>query len=345
MEKLLQSIQKPTWRHLPFWMLYWLYSSTQTLFFYDDFFSNLFTEAGFTIVIATCVYINLGVFIPRFLITQKYLRYIVLVIVLAIIASWLINEGYALLFYPVEIDFFGGWQGKLVLFTDIILMTAFTMSIYFLIKWRERDRYAKDLEQKNLETELALLKSQINPHFVFNILNAIYHLIAKDATKAQHLLSQFSDILSHQIYDSAQAKIDLEKEISYLEKYIEIEKLRSGDLVDLSYDLPTHGEGYSIAPMLMLPLIENAFKHSKSAHGSKVDIHMSIQNDQLSLDIENSINPHQTSSNGKGIGIPNVKRRLELLYPDQHKFVVSKDQGKFYTRLNISLHEVEVSDH
>jgi len=347
MEKLIESIPKPSWRHLPFWMMYWIYASVQSLPFYNHFLSNLVTESGNIVVIASCVYINFLFLIPRFLIQQRYVIYAILLIGISFVSSWLINEFYVLLLYPVEVDFFSSWQGKMVLFTDIILMIAFTTAIYFVLKWKERDRYVKELERKNLETELALLKSQVNPHFIFNILNTIYHLIAKSPHKAQHVLVQFSDILSHQIYDSAKAQIELDKEISYLKKYIEIEQLRSGDLLDLKYELPEVGQDKQIAPMLILPLIENAFKHSKSAHGSKVFICMTLNENQLRLEIENSMNGNKNSSAHHGLGLPNVSRRLELLYPGRHEFQVQKDENQqvFYTYLTINLDEAKVSDY
>ena len=193
------------------WLIYWVYSAVQSLPFYPDLLQNFATEAIFCLAIIFCTYVNLLYFIPRFLIPRKYFLFILLSVGLAFGTSWLTNALMAYAFLPIEIPFFQTWQGRLVLFTDTLFIMALTTAMQFLWKWQERDRYARELEQKNIETELALLKSQVNPHFVFNILNTVYHLISRNSEKAQNLLMQFSDILSHQIYDSAKDRIPLRK--------------------------------------------------------------------------------------------------------------------------------------
>ena len=333
-----------SWKYqLLLWIGYWLYSSIQTLPFYEYFLSNLGTEGIFTLATAICVYINLFFLIPRLLIPKKYLWFTLAVLGITLTIAWITNELFAF-FLPVDVPFFSSWQGKLVLFTDSLLIIALTSAIHFLWKWQDRDRYAKELEKQNIETELALLKSQVNPHFVFNILNAIYHLISKDKGKAQDLLLQFSDILSHQIYDSGKDIIPLEKELNYLKNYIEIEKARSEDLMALECSFPENVNGYGIAPMLMLPLVENAFKHSKKADGYQVDIHLKLEKETLSLDIHNSLNENKNEKT-HGLGLTNVKRRLELLYPDKHEFSTQKTEDTFITQLKIKLNETQVSDH
>ena len=326
------------------WIGYWLYSSIQSLPFYNNFLSNLGTEGVFTLGIILCVYVTLWVLIPRLLIPKKYMWFILAVLALSWGVAWITNEFLAWLFHPILIEFFSGWQGKFVLFTDTLLIIALSMTIQFIGRWRERDAYARELEKKNVETELALLKSQVNPHFVFNILNAVYHLIAKDSDKAQQLLLQFSDILSHQIYDSGKDRIPLEKEIDYLKNYIEVEEMRSEGLMELNCQFPDSVNGYEIAPMLMLPLVENAFKHSKRAEGYDVDIVLSLEGKVLNLHIRNSLN-EKHHKNDNGLGLENVRRRLELLYPDGHEFLAEKKEDVFETRMRINLHEAQESDH
>ena len=328
-----------SWKyHVLLWIVYWLYSSVQSLPFYNNFLSNLETEGVFTIGVIVCVYITLWVLIPRLLIPKKYVLFGLSVLAISWGASYIVTEFLAWVFRPVIIPFFEGWQGKFVLFTDTLLIVALSTAFHFIMRWRERDAYARELEKKNVETELALLKSQVNPHFVFNILNAVYHLIGKDSTKAQELLLQFSDILSHQIYDSGKDRIPLDKEIAYLKNYIEVEKMRSEGLMELTCQLPQAVNGFEIAPMLMLPLVENAFKHSKKAEGYEVKIELSVEEEWLKLHIINSLNEKQMTKES-GIGLVNVRRRLELLYPDTHEFVAEKREDFFETRLNLHLHE------
>ena len=285
-----------------------------------------------------CTYFNLLILIPKFLIPKRYVLYIFLALTLAFSTAWLTNTLFAYAMLPIEIPFFSGWQGKFVLLTDTLFIMALTSAMQFLWKWRERDRYARELEQKNIETELALLKSQVNPHFVFNILNTVYHLISRNTEKAQNLLMQFSDILSHQIYDSAKDRIPLEKEIVYLKNYIEIEEMRSSEFLTLTCSLPSSVNGLEIAPMLMLPLVENAFKHSKRAEGYQVTIDMQVEDQTLVLNITNSINEKLLTKH-KGIGIANVHRRLELLYPEQHQFSAEPTEADcFHTHLTLQLH-------
>jgi len=338
-------IKTPWVYHSILWVGYWMIAALQTLAFYDVFSHNLMSEGIYTLAIAGCVYFNIYVLIPRFLLKKRFLLYGLLLFPIA----FGLSVGANLLLYHTFAPsiFFASWQGRLVLITDMLMLVAFTTALFFIAKWRERDRYARELERQNVKSELALLKTQINPHFVFNILNTIYHLIDKNVAVAKSTLLGFSDILSHQLYDATKDSVPLEKELVYIQNFIEIERIRSGDSLELKVALPKEVNGYVIAPMLMIPLIENAFKHGKKAKGYFVYIDLWIDHAELNLKLENSLQDTAklTKKNpNSGIGIHNVERRLELLYPNKYKLTVRRQSNCFITELTLKLDEAKMSD-
>ncbi len=166
-------------------------------------------------------------------------------------------------------------------------------------------------------------------------------MLGKNLEQGKNLLLQFSEILSHQLYETSKKQIPLEREFENLQNYIEIERVRHEDLVQVTCTFPEHTEGFQIAPMLLLPLVENAFKHGQSTQGYRVQIEASIDHGALKFNIENSVpeKQQQTLEKTKGIGLANVKRRLALLYPNQHLFQVVAKNATFIVNLTIQLHE------
>jgi len=189
--------------------------------------------------------------------------------------------------------------------------------------------------------ELNFLKSQINPHFLFNSLNSVYFLIDKENTEARQALHKFSEMLRFQLYEAAGAKIPIEKEISYLEDYIGLQQLRNENC-HIHLDIDRQMKSFYIEPLLLIPFVENSFKHlSHYSNGRLNEIHIGLnrQNGRLDFGIRNTTEPNMPVSkpgNG-GIGLANVKRRLELLYPDKHSLQVSQSNGWFDVQLTIKM--------
>ena len=171
------------------------------------------------------------------------------------------------------------------------------------------------------------------------MLNMIYFLMEQKDEKAKEVLLKFSDILSHQLYDYNKDYVDLNKEIEYLENYIELQKMRHDEeVLDLKYNLPKQNGDLKIAPMLLIPFVENAFKHGSNSTGFMVKIELKFEEDTLQFETQNTFNPNKKSNHKVGgIGQKNVKRRLELMYPDQYDLDIRNDKKIFHATLKIKL--------
>jgi len=198
-----------------------------------------------------------------------------------------------------------------------------------------------EIAKEKAETELNFLKSQINPHFLFNSLNSVYFLIDKNNIEARQALHKFSDMLRYQLYEVKGEQISIEKEIGYLNDYIGLQKLRTENCT-VQFSVDESMKSFYIEPLLLIPLVENSFKHlSHFVHSkqNEIQIELSKQNGELSFRIRNTTEGKQFHefSNDGGIGLNNVKRRLELLYPQKHKLVISEKEGWFNVQLNIKI--------
>jgi two-component system LytT family sensor kinase len=217
------------------------------------------------------------------------------------------------------------------------------------------DRRTQLLEKEKTENELHFLKSQMNPHFLFNALNSIYVLIRKDPDVASHTLLKFADMLRYQLYECNADRIPIEKEIVYLDNYIGLERLRKGSTVCIEYHVGEEVGDFSIAPLLIIPFVENAFKYvsSYSDMQNHVGVDLRRRNDLLELSVENTfeedagISQVRSSANGAGgngvggigvgggIGLGNVRRRLELIYSGLHQLDIRKEGKKYSVVLKI----------
>lgn len=323
--------------HVAFWLIYWGIASLQDLFFHSHFSENFYLPSILGAI--GIVYINYYYWLPKYLIQKKqYLFYSFSIVGLIFLNSWLVNAIVGAFF--VENDYYFTWQAIFIMAVDTLVILGFTTAFKFIQQWNDRNAYAKELERKNLESELEMLKSQMNPHFIFNTLNTIYFLMEQKDDKAKEVLLKFSDILSHQLYDYNKEVINLSKEVKYLENYIELQRLRHDeDLLNLKYSLPKNVTGYKIAPMLLIPFIENAFKYSPNSQGYSVEFHLTIQEGgQLHFFTQNTISATIRKKEGVGgIGLKNVKRRLELMYPSEYELVISETESVFSADLTINL--------
>lgn len=323
--------------HVAFWLIYWGIASLQDLFFHSHFRENF----NLPIVLGAIgiVYVNYYYWLPKYLIERKqYLFYSFSLAGFIALNSWLVNT--ILGTFIFQNDFYFTWQASFIMAVDTTVIVGFTTAFKFIQQWNDRNAYAKELERKNLESELEMLKSQMNPHFIFNTLNTIYFLMEQKDENAKEVLLKFSDILSHQLYDYNKELIDLSKEVEYLENYIELQKLRHDeDLLTLKYSLPQQVNGLKIAPMLIIPFIENAFKYSPNSKGYSVEFSLKItDNGQLHFFTKNSISATVRKKEGiGGIGLKNVKRRLELMYPERYELKIEEKDAVFSANLIIEL--------
>jgi two-component system, LytTR family, sensor kinase len=222
---------------------------------------------------------------------------------------------------------------------NIYLIVGLYSMFYFIKAWYEEQRLAHALMQEKAEAELSLLKSQIHPHFIFNTLNNIYSYAIQKNSKTPDLIYRLSSFLSYNIYDSKSDSIPLTKELEYIRSYIELEKIRYGDRLDVSINIFNSINQFNISPLLLLPVVENCFKHGFKSMINKcwIRIDISVQQDWLTIKIENSVGSDQNGNDHyrNGIGLENVRRRMDIVYRDGYEFKTSLLAGSFFCVLKI----------
>jgi two-component system, LytTR family, sensor kinase len=220
----------------------------------------------------------------------------------------------------------------------------FIASTEFLVirDWLKNITEKRELESRQLESELRFLKSQVNPHFLFNTLNSLYALALKKSDKTPEIVLKLSEMMRYMLYECNEPTVYLEKEIKYLGNYLELEKLRVSEKVDIKFSVDGDPSKLKIAPLIFIAFIENCFKHGVMAiHGNAyVHIRLDIVEDSVQLNVQNSKPdsiPLGRYSPSGGIGLGNVKKRLELLYPNMYSLDIKNEPDKYSVELYIDL--------
>jgi two-component system, LytTR family, sensor kinase len=203
------------------------------------------------------------------------------------------------------------------------------------INWYNDIKFNVELNKKNYEMELALVKSQINPHFLFNTINNIDVLITKDAIRASEYLNKLSDIIRFMLYETKTEKIPLNKELTYIEKFIELQKIRTTNEHYINYSVKGDPTNFMIPPMLLIPFIENAFKHTENKKTKNaISINLDIEKEKFVFECENSYNQNtQMKQEHSGLGSELIKKRLALLYPGKHTLDITNNNEIYKVEL------------
>jgi sensor histidine kinase YesM len=272
--------------------------------------------------------------IPNYLLKEKYLLFTVILFVWAI-GGYLFNYLFrTFILFPVS-DFFdyklgsrNPWAANSYLSMNV--MAGFGSMIVLFKYWIKKQKEFLLAEKEKATAELQLLKSQIHPHFLFNTLNNIYSFSLKGSPKTPDMIAKLSSLLSYILYDCKSNEVLLEKEIGVMKNYIDLEKERYGNKLEISLNIEGDIKGKSIAPLLLLPFIENAFKHGTSEQLEKpwLSIDISAKQNILHCKILNS-KSELPDGKQKGIGIENAKKRLTYLYPGKHELKIN-DEGIFF---------------
>jgi len=206
------------------------------------------------------------------------------------------------------------------------------------ITWYKDIQLKLELNKKNHEMELDLIKAQINPHFLFNTINNIDTLINKDPSAASNYLNKLSDIMRFMLYESKNEKIPLTTEISYIGKYVELQKIRTSNENFVKYEVVGDPAGAVVEPILLIPFIENAFKHSENKKVQEaIKILIKADKSKLHFECANAYSDNQNTPQQGGLGNELIQRRLQLLYPNKHTFEANKTGGYYTVRLDIDL--------
>lgn len=348
--------------HLPFWFgyhyIWWTLTIGDPFQVANHIVSSPYAikYCFYVIFEAIGVYFNLYYLIPRFLEKGRYELYLALLLLTVLCMAVLIVPGYyvsAWLSHQTFQELYGKDPGEYMYYFQInalpssVAATTLGMSIKLTKNWIQSRRREQELEKEKLETELKFLRSQFNPHFLFNTINSIFVLIHKNPVMASESLAKFSDILRYQLYECNEHCIPLGQELNYLENFIELQRLRQDhDRVDLTlrYNVQ-HTADLEIAPFVLMPFVENAFKHVSrySEAQNWITLDLSLVNNELQLLLSNSANPGEASATELihygGIGLKNVKRRLDLLYPGRHHLKITRNENTFQVELRVELNE------
>ncbi len=231
----------------------------------------------------------------------------------------------------------------LVVITSLIAMLNGGMGLIMkaFITWYGDIKLKEELSRKNYETELELVKSQINPHFLFNTINNIDVLINTDAEKASGYLNKLSDIMRFMLYETKTDHIQLVKELAYIEKYIDLQKIRTSNPNYVNYTVTGVSENFMIAPMLFIPFIENAFKHAENKRvENAINIKLVIEKESVTFECENKyVNIPQSHMEQGGLGNELIKRRLALLYPGKHTLDITDESNTYNIKLVVKRNE------
>lgn len=326
--------------HLLFWLGYIsLYSLLISIPSELTFTDLLERTLYFLWVDIMATYIMIYILLPYFLLKRKYFWFIISFIGLSfvtLILNRLINYYFYIPTYLPE------WDGKIPFwqfdyFISIVssLAVAIFASVIKVLKiWTKEKEHRSFLQMQNLQSELALLKNQINPHFIFNTLNNIDTLISVNPAKASESIIKLSDIMRYVLYEATADFVPLMKEVNYLKNFISLHELKLGNSFIL-FDNKISSMNRLVAPMLFIPLVENAIKHGdKKVSDPGIIIRLYEEQDYLCFEVENSVSSLQTNKDSAGgIGMHNLKRRLELLYPDRHQFSTTMTQTRFTAKI------------
>lgn len=288
-------------------------------------------------------FINTEILIPRILQKKGIGPYVISIILLALVFM-AIQTGMKL--YLLE-DFGGPPLGKRLKFTFFFVAFVTAVSTgYGLVNYlsqQEEDR--KQERQERLQSELAFLRSQISPHFIFNILNSIVYLIrSRSSELAESVTIKLSELMRYMLYESDSTQIPIGREIQYLTNYVELQKIRFEEDVQINFEVTSENESSLIEPMLMIPFVENAFKHGVGMIAEpEIFIRLHCSSNTLNFQVRNKTAGavlQEDKDHSSGIGIKNVKRRLELLYPGAHTLNI-KEEGDWYeVNLQLNYHAI-----
>lgn len=224
----------------------------------------------------------------------------------------------------------------------VIFVTAISTAYGFIIYLVNQEKAEQEQQKEQLKSELSFLRSQISPHFIFNILNSIVYLIRSRSDLAEPVTIKLSELVRYMLYTSDDGPVTLEQEVDYLRNYVELQKIRFEEDVEIKMDIKGQFGHQQIEPMLLIPFVENAFKHGVGMLDEpEIEINLKYTDYHLQFLIRNKIAPqmHHEKDSSSGIGLKNVRRRLELLYPNAHLLEVRQDDSWFSVELHLDCHQ------
>lgn len=352
--------------HIPLWFLYhcswWTLKTGDPSVVVNNIIASPYSIKFFFYVVfqALAVYFNLYFLIPRYLEKGRYLHYTCLLLLTILVAAAFIVTGYyagALLSEKTFSELYNRSSQEFYYFFEnnalpsTMASMTLAMSIKLTKQWLRSRQREQRLEFEKLQTELKFLRAQFNPHFLFNTINSIFVLINKNPKVASESLAKFSELLRYQLYECNEQQIPVSQELLYLSNFIELEKLRQDTNIRVSVNIAYPKDNdLKIAPFIIMPFVENAFKHVSQFkdRSNEIDIAIRFERNELIMHVVNSSFQQvftQDVMRYGGVGLKNVQRRLHLLYPDSHSLHIKNEKNKFEVSLNMKLDSKHEMNH
>jgi len=339
--------------HIPLWCLVWLSTFTAYYDKAEPLIPQVCNAAAVVLTSMIPFYVTAHILIPKYLYNHKYFPFVgllLLVVIFGGFAMLLVVRSVDHVFYP-DREIISSNPAKfkfdINIFTWTSLLAAFgSGGLKIMIDSFRLRRRLYEVEKEKISTELNFLRSQINPHFLFNVINTIYFQIDKKNTDARASVEKLSEMLRYQLYECTSDKIEIKKELDYIRNYVAVQTLRMERGSDIQLHIEEGIGNFKIAPLLILPIVENAFKHvSNFRDPSNNKIYINLGRSEQNFFIVETLNSYDKTNGTNfllqsgGLGIQNLKRRLELLYPNQHELTVKQDENLYQTILKIKYYD------
>jgi hypothetical protein len=357
-------------RHVVFWFAWWVYfavlhaanpfNKPEISYFRNPVFT--FTESVFLVLPhIPLTYGMLYLVLGKFILKKKYALAVFTTITLwlvgGIVHFYLISDMLPKILTTILPErFTAGTQrppsasffmAVLATYKGAFMISAIALVLKFGKYWYLKEQRNLQLQKENTEAQLKLLTAQVHPHFLFNTLNNIYSQTQTESPRGSKMIMELSDMMRYILAEGSKAKVPLEKELAMIQDYINLEKVRYGNKLDLHLSLPEETRGLQIAPLILLPFVENCFKHgaSKFLTAPWINLKIELKENSLLLKLMNGKDEDQIQRTPKsGTGIPNVKERLRLLYPGKHQLQISDENEVFVINLRLELTECSMNE-
>lgn len=329
------------WFHIIFWLGFYLYNSLVEGSFLDDYAHGFYAGLVRLPLQIAVVYFNIYYLLPKYLLYKKYSLYflsLIVLLALIVIVKRILILG---IVYPAtcpvtyQREALITFSNFFLLLNSEVYLIGLTSAIKMAIDWSKNIKKTKALEKEKFEVELGLLKAQIQPHFFFNTLNNLYALTLKKSDQAPGIVQKLSQLMSYLLYDCERDVVPLQEEVQLIHNYLDLEKLRYGKRLQVNFDMKGCFTNQWIPPYIILPFVENAFKHSqKNVLGVTIYIFLEAGENNLIMRIKNPISRDKELVKG-GIGLKNVQRRLRLIYGTDYSLEVNRENNEYQVTLLI----------
>ncbi len=333
--------------HIFFWLAILIIGTATVYPYFGDINKAFINRAIFLPVWFIAAYANWWILMPRFFDKEKLKIYIGLflgmIFILTIVQRYIFSAFFHYLYGWHQLEIFQ-LSGFIQFAAFIALPALCSTGIHLLRRWYQENYTARQIIAQQKTAELDYLKAQINPHFLFNTLNTLYGLSLEGSKKVPDLILKLSDILSYSLYESNVEKVKLSKEVQLIEYFIALERERYEGRMKVDFDKSAGLDpSIEITPLLLIPLVENAFKHGVKESTETVPIHIQLRQEEETLifKVKNKISWIRTAEKrGKsGLGLSNLRRRLDLVYPQKYTLVNKQIDEYYYAELKILLNE------